>query len=188
MKKIVLKNFQQPNSESQKSLRSLTLQKINKIKKVITSWLRIKKSYMYEKYGEKAVDILAVMACEKLLNYDFKEINELYRNNISEEAYIKGSEHLKATYEELINQRGDRIKRQDSELTSDNTQERFQEEQEFEEKGEYADWYSCNSVDAMDGSKYIGYTRREYEDSRFGTFPIHDDYSDEAWADQNPFE
>lgn len=49
-------------------------------------------------------------------------------------------------------------------------------------------WYDCNSVDQMDGSKYLGYYRREYEGSRFGSFPLHDDYSEESWADSNPWE
>jgi hypothetical protein len=51
-----------------------------------------------------------------------------------------------------------------------------------------ADWRSCNSVDQMDGSKYIGHRRREYQDQRFGSFPMHDDYGDESWADDNPWE
>jgi hypothetical protein len=46
-----------------------------------------------------------------------------------------------------------------------------------------ADWYECNTVDPIDGSKYLGFERREYEDSRFGSFPLHDDYGDESWAD-----
>jgi hypothetical protein len=40
----------------------------------------------------------------------------------------------------------------------------------------------------MDGSKYLGYHRREYQDKRFGSFPMHDDYGDESWADDNPWE
>ena len=59
---------------------------------------------------------------------------------------------------------------------------------ENDESDDYVDWYACNSVDRMDGSKYIGYHRREYEDSRFGSFPVHDDYSEESWADDNPRE
>ncbi len=46
-----------------------------------------------------------------------------------------------------------------------------------------SDWYECNNVDSRDGSKYLGYLRREYENSQFGSFPLHDDYGDESWAD-----
>lgn len=49
-------------------------------------------------------------------------------------------------------------------------------------------WYDCNSVDSNDASKYIGFYQREYGGSRFGSYPIHDDYSEESWADSNPWE
>ena len=49
-------------------------------------------------------------------------------------------------------------------------------------------WYDCNSVDPADASKYIGFYQREYGGSRFGSFPIHDDYGEESWADANPWE
>lgn len=49
-------------------------------------------------------------------------------------------------------------------------------------------WNDCNTIDRSDGSKYLGYLRREYESSRFGSYPIHDDYSEESWADDNPWE
>ena len=51
------------------------------------------------------------------------------------------------------------------------------------ETSAYADWYECNTVDSIDGSKYLGFERREYQDSRFGSFPLHDDYSEDSWAD-----
>ena len=51
------------------------------------------------------------------------------------------------------------------------------------ESSNCADWYDCNTVDPIDGSKYLGFERREYEDSRFGSFPLHDDYGEESWAD-----
>jgi len=54
-----------------------------------------------------------------------------------------------------------------------------------DESDNCVDWYACNSVDRMDGSKYIGYFRRERKDSRFGSFPIHDDYSEESSPDNN---
>jgi len=46
-----------------------------------------------------------------------------------------------------------------------------------------SNWYECNNVDSIDGSKYLGYLRREYENSQFGSYPLHDDYGDESWAD-----
>lgn len=51
------------------------------------------------------------------------------------------------------------------------------------ERYDCADWYECNTVDPIDGSKYLGFERREYKDSRFGSFPLHDDYGDESGAD-----
>jgi hypothetical protein len=58
----------------------------------------------------------------------------------------------------------------------------------FEYDGSCVDWYDCNTIDREDASKYIGYHRREYEDSRFGSFPIHDGYDEESWADGNSWE
>lgn len=43
--------------------------------------------------------------------------------------------------------------------------------------------YYAPPRDSRDGSKYIGFTRREYQESRFGSFPIHDDYSEESSPD-----
>ena len=45
------------------------------------------------------------------------------------------------------------------------------------------DWYELNSVDSRDGSKYIGYLAREYEESRWGSHPIHDPYGEESSPD-----
>ncbi len=42
---------------------------------------------------------------------------------------------------------------------------------------------SIVSRDNRDGSKYIGFTRREYENSRFGSYPIHDDYGEDSFPD-----
>jgi len=46
-----------------------------------------------------------------------------------------------------------------------------------------ADWSECNSFDRRDDSKDIGYLCREYQDSRFGSFPMHDAYGEESSPD-----
>ncbi len=56
------------------------------------------------------------------------------------------------------------------------------------EQERQAAWDQCNSVDRSDGSRHIGYHQREYEDQRFGTFPAHDDYSEESFPDDGFYE
>jgi len=41
-------------------------------------------------------------------------------------------------------------------------------------------WHECNSSDRIDASKYWGYLAREYNGSRFGSYPMCDDYGDES--------
>lgn len=49
-------------------------------------------------------------------------------------------------------------------------------------------WDECNSYDRLDASRHIGYHRREYEDSQFGSYPMHDDYSEDSFPDESPYE
>ncbi|PAX57190.1 hypothetical protein [Brunnivagina elsteri] len=86
--------------------------------------------------------------------------------------YNADAKRLEALYEKMV-----------ANLNSDHSYENFTR---YSKHHTNSDWFDCNSVDRMDGSKYIGYTRREREDSRFGSFPVHDDYGDESWADENP--
>jgi hypothetical protein len=56
----------------------------------------------------------------------------------------------------------------------------------FEEDDRYheMDWYQANSYDNLFGKKYIGYLRREDNDSKFGSYPLHDDYSEDSNPDK----
>ncbi|HYW22202.1 MAG TPA: hypothetical protein VE956_23390 [Nodularia sp. (in: cyanobacteria)] len=46
------------------------------------------------------------------------------------------------------------------------------------------DWSEANSYDRHFGGKYLGYLRRECNGSRFGSYPLHDDYSEDSSPDQ----
>jgi hypothetical protein len=45
------------------------------------------------------------------------------------------------------------------------------------------DWSETNSYDRRFGGKYLGYLRREYNGSRFGSMPLYDDYSEHSDPD-----
>lgn len=80
--------------------------------------------------------------------------------------------------------RHDRIKKHILKVHSDliKNQEEFEEsEEEFEEFEEHdISWEELNTYETRFGEKYIGYLRREYDNSRFGSYPLHDDYSEES--------
>ncbi|MGB5959837.1 MAG: hypothetical protein WBG73_04185 [Coleofasciculaceae cyanobacterium] len=40
--------------------------------------------------------------------------------------------------------------------------------------------YECNSWDYDDANKYCGYLAREYNGSRFGSYPLCDDYGEDS--------
>lgn len=127
------------------------------------------------------------MALEISMGYSFDEVNNLYNERISRDIYQQGTKRLKLTYEQMMERLQHRLTRYSKHYIDRQTRAQYYSEGN-DESNDYADWYECNSVDRMDGSKYIGYYRREYEDRQFGSFPVHDDYSEESWADDNPWE
>lgn len=51
-----------------------------------------------------------------------------------------------------------------------------------------ASWDECNSFDRFDGSKNIGYHSWEYQNSQYGSYPMHDDYSEESFPGGSLYE
>jgi hypothetical protein len=166
-----------------KTSSSLTVEKFKQVANLINSWLRRKKDYLY---NPNNVKILTIMALENFMGYSFDEINKLYGGRIQRDRYETGVKRLKATYEQMMDHLHKTLIRYSKHHIDQKTRNQYYSEND--DSDGYADWYACNSVDRMDGSKYIGYHRREYEDSRFGSFPVHDDYSEESWADDNSWE
>jgi hypothetical protein len=162
----------------------LTLKEFKKRKTIISRWLRNRQEYLH---NEINVTVLTIMAFEKYYLYSFETINKLNSCKISKDLYNKKSEELKITYNNMIQSLSQSLvwKRQ-KEINKTLNNEWFDKEDESLEFE--SDFYDVNALEKMDGSKYIGYTRREYEGSRFGSFPIHDDYSEESWADDKPWE
>jgi hypothetical protein len=155
----------------------------NLVSSLVSSWIRRKKSYLY---NQNNIQVLSIMILERR-GYSFEDINTCFSNSISKERYKKRSNQLEPTYQEMSSHLRAFLDRKSSKIND--SDENFDEYQSNKyQSDESMDWYDCNSVDRRDGSKYIGYTRREYEDSRFGSFPIHDDYGDESWADENPLD
>jgi hypothetical protein len=169
--------------QDSKASGALTREKFNQVASLVNSWLRRKKDYLY---NPNNVTILTIMALENSMGYSFDEINKLYGGRIQRSPYKTGAKRLKVTYEQMMDHLHRTLIRYSKHYIDQSTRNQYYSEKD--ESDDYVDWYACNSVDRMDGSKYIGYHRREYEDSRFGSFPVHDDYSEESWADDNPWE
>ncbi|MBD2637231.1 hypothetical protein H6G52_17815 [Limnothrix sp. FACHB-881] len=162
---------------------------------VIDMWLKRKRSHLYSPQNSK---VLTVMVLSNFMGYSFREIRdiyqELYNFPFHQNEYEMISKNLETVYLQMMEDFKhtnrlptlSRCRKHPIENLNGNTTEECLRNDQYSEN--HADWYSCNSVDAMDGSKYIGYHRREYQQSRFGSFPVHDDYSDESWADDNPWE
>ena len=166
-----------------KSSNSLTFEKFGQVANLINSWLSRKKDYLYDFNNVK---ILTIMAFENFMGFSFDEINKLYGEKISRDRYKIGAKRLKVTYEQMVDHLYKSFIRYRKHSFDQKIRDRYcSEDNNFDV---YADWYACNSVDRIDGSKYVGYNRREYKDSRFGSFPIHDSYGDESCADDNPWE
>ncbi|MBD1848456.1 hypothetical protein [Leptolyngbya sp. FACHB-711] len=176
-------NNEENLEEFAESLECLTRDKFQEVISLINFWLRSKKDYLY---NTNNVRILTIMALENFMGYSFDEINKLYSNRIQRKLYETGAKRLEVLYEEMI----DCLYKTSTHYSKHYIDRKNRKKYYFENGGfnGYVDWYACNSVDRMDGSKYIGYHRREYDDSRFGSLPIHDDYSEESWADDNPWE
>lgn len=172
-----------PATKVPKHSSSLTVKKFKQVAGLINSWLKRKKDYLY---NPNNVTILTIMALEIFMGYSFDEINKLYSGRLNTQRYEIGAKRLKITYEQMMDHLHKSLIRHSKHYIDQKTRNQYYSEDD--DSHGYVDWYACNSVDLMDGSKYIGYHRREYEDSRFGSFPVHDDYSEESWADNNPWE
>jgi hypothetical protein len=165
--------------ESKPSKLPLDPQIFDEIANLIGSWLRKNKEYFCR---DEYIITLTLMFLEKTEGYSFDQVMSVHKEEvIDREKYEQCSLKLVSTYELIshnILKKQRRITRYNQSIHSANASE----------SSDYANWYECNTVDPMDGSKYIGYTAREYESSRYGSYPIHDDYGDESWADGNPWE
>jgi hypothetical protein len=149
----------------------------------ILSWLRRNKNHLLN--DDSNFITLTIMALENFMGYEFKEINEFYGGKIAKVKYEAKADRLKFTYERMIS-----VSKLFLEPHSRNHAQKFMDRSNSPGRliQVDVDWFFLNSVDPMDGSKYIGYLDREYEGSRFGTYPLHDDYGDEAWPDHNSWE
>ena len=157
---------------------SLILKKFKRARILVNSWLRRRKTHLY---NSNNVEILTIMALQIFMGYDSNEIRKLYNGYINDENwYVIGTRRLKSTYEQMIDELRER-------LIPYSKNSNYEEVHEFldsedNESNIYIRRHNSNSLNSMDGSKYIGYYRREYENSRFGSFPAHDDYGEESWA------
>lgn len=167
------------NEESKPSKLPLDRQIFDEIANLIGSWLRKNKEYFCR---DEYIITLTLMFLEKTEGYSFAQVMSVHKEEfIDKETYRQCSIKLVSTYDLMSNnilEKQRRRNRRNKPINSINSSE----------SSDYANWYECNTVDPMDGSKYIGYTAREYESSRYGSYPIHDDYGDESWADGNPWE
>jgi len=174
-----------PRRKINKPSTPLTSEVFRRIESSVDFWVRRKQ---YHLYNPNNVNILIIMTLEEAMGYSFAEINKYFGNKVLKDKYKVGAQRLKTIFKQMMEQRHLTPHRYDT-CTNQTTSNCYDSKQSDEENsGDVADWYECNTVDRMDGSKYIGYHRREYESNRFGSFPIHDDYSDESWADDNPWE
>ncbi|KPQ31747.1 MAG: Protein of unknown function (DUF3505) [Phormidesmis priestleyi Ana] len=170
----------QQNSEASAAL---TVDKIKQVESVIGSWLKGQKSYSC---NSKNVTILTIMALERFMKYSLYEINDICVNNFPRELYETGTKRLEVTYEQMMDHIYETLMPYSKYYIDWITGNQYYFENN--ESDGYVKSHSCKSVDRMDGSKYIGYYRREYQNSRFGSFPAHDDYSEDSWADGNTWE
>lgn len=183
--KVHQKNQKERKSKAAQSRpKKLTHLKIRRTLGTVSKWCRKNSSIgVKENYAKT----LSIMTLNKFMGYSFSEINQLNKGKLSWERYESNSQCLINVYNLMIGDVGDVLLLYDQHV--ENSRQKNGHHSNHSESDSYAvDWRDCNTIDRMDGSKYIGYTRREYEGSRFGSFPIHDDYSDESWADDNPWE
>jgi hypothetical protein len=163
----------------------LTIKEFQRRKNIIGLWLRNKQEYLH---NEINVKVLTIMAFENE-SYSFDKINQLDNCKISKDVYNKKSEYLKITYNNMIECLSDSIGWKGQKYINKALNNGWFEDEDDNDNLDFEpDFYDVNGLEKMDGSKYIGYTRREYEGSRFGSYPGHDDYSEESWADDNPWE
>ncbi|WP_026736357.1 hypothetical protein [Fischerella sp. PCC 9605] len=131
--------------------------------KQVDQWLD---KYMPNCYSYNEVDILKVMFAEEILGYKYcKIIDFIDTHKYSEEEYREKTIKLRKIFDELK-----------SCLTG---LQNFHEIQEYNSERNI-NWHECNSYETRFGKKYLGYLRRESKNRRFGSYPLHDDYSEES--------
>jgi len=171
------------NKSVENVFNSLTIENFREMAKLVDSWLRVNHC---SPYSPERVTLLAFVVLENSIGCGFNEINELFGNRIQKEKYEEHAKSIKVEYEAMVTQLYEELVSYREKLFDQEEAGRFDSVKNDSQS--YASWAICNSVDRMDGSKYIGYRRREYDHSRFGSFPSHDDYGEESWADSNPWE
>jgi len=97
------------------------------------------------------------------LKYNFSDIHK-YIEEWNEEEYVQLSKKLTRLYNDI---KGELVENEEE------LQEEFYPERDI-------DWSELNGYETRFGKKYLGYLRREHENSRFGSYPLHDDYSEES--------
>ncbi|MBX9257373.1 hypothetical protein H1Q63_26205 [Desmonostoc muscorum CCALA 125] len=131
----------------------------------INQWLS---KYMPNCYSYYEIDILKIMFAEEVLGYkycmiiDFVDISK-YTYMSTEEEYREKAIKLRKIFNE--------IKLYLTDLQNINEIKHYNSEHDI-------DWNECNSYETRFGKKYLGYLRRESKNSKFGSYPLHDDYSE----------
>lgn len=146
-----------PKSQSEKEI---FYQQLNFYFIEISDWID---RHLMDCNSPTLVNILAIMYLIKNCRYRKSHI-KFFINNWDEEDYTKNSKKLRKLFDDI-----------ESDL--------FKNKEEFQ-SGTYSkygiSWQEFNSYEARFGKKYIGYLRREYQNSRFGSYPLYDDYSEES--------
>ena len=96
------------------------------------------------------------------LKYDFSVIHK-YIAQWNEKEYIQISEKLNILYKNI---------KVDFSKNEKQLQKEIYSKRDIE-------WSELNSYEIRFSKKYLGYVRREYQNSRFGSYPLHDDYIEE---------
>ncbi len=132
----------------------------------IDEWLY---KYMHNCYSRYEVDCLKIMFAEEVLKHKLNTIKNYLAYNWSEDEYRKESLKLRNSFQ--------RIKHDITDLFKFNNINEHDVVREV-------NWEECNSYEKMFGKKYIGYLRRENNNSKFGSYPLHDDYSEDSNPDE----
>lgn len=120
--------------------------------------------YLMGEYSHEIIWIFTIMYLIKNCRYT-KPHMKIFINNWDEEYYKEKSKKIIKKYNII-----------ESRLLNEDKDE-YEEEDEPER---HITWEELNSYEPRFGKKYLGYQRREYENSRFGSYPLHDDHSEES--------
>lgn len=175
-------------------------QEFEKINQLVESHLKEKGVALQ---SSSDIKTLSIMAIETLLGYESAEAIAIGCVD-DHRTHVSSSNRLWPTFQPLLSSLYDLLTTYrkpgniDSSVLLEKTKERKKGNRkkaddvdyytEEDDCSSYMSWYDCNSVDPADASKYMGYYQREYGGSRFGSFPVHDDYGEDSWADADPWE